>query len=170
MYTCTHIFDEKVKSKSTMLLSVFTLIIGLIGMGYSSSQTHIVSSPTDNIELIGNINENDLMEPVMSNEVEQRSDKHSTIPFADTNSEKDSSNSTPHTDSIPTIDICGFAVSRRKVGIVAAIMNGSFSGTSFVPMQYLRYETNMIYFYSILLHYFLFLASKSGPNKTKIMI
>lgn len=135
------------------------MVLGLSGMSYASNKP-IIDSDHDSIEFIPldhddhvesdhdrSICDNIDVELSHTKTLERRLIPSSTmIKSVEVKSSDITSNAISEEEISPkkdtncaeTIEIFNVQVSRRKVGLIAAVCNGVFSGSSFAPMQYLR--------------------------------
>jgi len=151
------IFDEKVKSKIETCFAVGLLTVGMAVMSYSSSQspltlqTHIESEQHHNnmkcyteVELVMPTADRNYDNQCIMRRVE--SAEALKLPSSDDDDKSDATKKLITGEPITprslegSINCLGIDCSRRKVGICAAIFNGIFAGSSFVPIHYVSEE------------------------------
>ena len=155
------VFDEPVHSKLMTFVSILSMMLGLSGMSYASSKSidleanfHYIELTEDNeshpkshhVDESDNTEEHEEAIPLQKNGAIGKRNvppKESLDYEMDANMYRTTDESFDYTnkaekDEINTIELFGNIVSRRTAGIIGAVCNGIFSGTSFVPMQYLR--------------------------------
>lgn len=139
----------------TTFISVLFLIIGLSGMTYSTSasleskdslnnDSNLIELAPDNINTVidiggGSSDESENgMDLFKTTTLEKRLIPSSTISPDNTPEVIKPIDSNAPTKGIDTIEIFGRSISRHYLGLMAAVGNGVFSGSSFIPMQFLR--------------------------------
>lgn len=139
------IFNENVRSEWDIFLTMVLLAVGFVGMSYAISKTRTYKH-SDNGSENGENDDISRTEPLIEVEFSFGSDNK------DENLTKRSTSTTGDTEEYflvdvnnhydreekPPIRVLGINVSRKVAGVCGAIMNGTLSGSSFIPIHYLR--------------------------------
>lgn len=140
------VFEEGVKSKVGACFAVLLMILGIIGMSAFSSP----EAPLQDYSL------GQTDEPVEEDTDSQQSSRHSGASVADHESEsgnpiidqrysrdrdegefRDEVQSTQSSENNPhDFQLCGRKLTKRALGIMAAIFNGTWGGSIMVPMHW----------------------------------
>lgn len=144
------VFDEKVKSDLFTMIGVIMLIIGVIGLSFSSA-------PDNN----KNENDQDAKEDSLKAPLLERKDTSPTLDINDdidigwfesdfsddsfmtvlednnnSSSQEEVTDSARNENKSDYVNVCGLEVSRFVLGVFCAILNGVNSGSVLVPMHY----------------------------------
>jgi len=121
------IFQERVESRVDASLAILLMMAGLWGMAY-------YSSPKAQIEM-----DHDIVESVEYRGVHGHS---SDVADEEESFHEESDVYDDVTEPSPDVAICGRKVSRRKLGMAAAVFNGAWGGSIMVPMKFAPADAN----------------------------
>lgn len=132
------IFQESVRSKGGACVAVALMILGIIGMSH-------YSAPIDEEYSVGQTSdEDDGLSSISSGQglrICTQEDSLDAITSAhdDQFNNEDEDEGSSHEDHDSTsgdVVICGQKISRRNLGILAAVFNGTWGGSIMVPMHW----------------------------------
>jgi hypothetical protein len=131
------IFDESVKSKAGACFAVLLMILGILGMSrFSAPEASFQDyslGHTDEDE--GSQQTNGSHQQVNSHtaEVNDREDVDVDVFVDEAESPANLSGSSQHADLVV---VCGHKFTKRTLGIMAAVFNGTWGGSIMVPMHW----------------------------------
>jgi len=135
------IFAEPAKSQMAAYTAVWLIMAGLYGMSYYSTAQQAVNEEITNASDHGNnvMDDDDEDEEGLVNERgdEFDNDLHSLTQPLEITSQKQ-----PPMRGKKTIVVCGRTYSRRNLGLLSALMCGTWGGSCLVPMHYSKGDTN----------------------------
>jgi hypothetical protein len=121
------VFDEKVESRVGASFAIVLMMAGLWGMSYySSAKAQSIPHDLDHLSV-------DSYPGGYHGVHVQRSDVTDTEDLPDEEGNDDDVTIVPTTAEIP---FCGRKMSKRKLGLAAAVFNGAWGGSIMVPMKF----------------------------------